>query len=111
MYRCSSNFSLRAARGSPGGHRCSQVSWRNENTEALAPDDHAVIVLRTDAGRDRIALAALEGAQAAEVDEHHVFQVGRCVDRRLWDQIDVERWSRPDFEIGLEKHGALIHAD
>ena len=62
---------------SPCGNGCGQVRWRDENAEALAPDDRALIVLQIDAGWDRIALTALEGAQATEIDEHDVLQVRR----------------------------------
>ena len=96
---------------SPRRHRRGQVGWRDQNAELLAPDDHALIVLQIDAGRDRIALAALECAQAAEVDEHHVFDVGGRADRRLGHQIDVKRRSRADLEIGFEIDRALVDAD
>jgi hypothetical protein len=68
---------------SPCGHDRRQIGRRDENAQALAPDDYAPIVLQVDARWDRIALAALEGAQTSEIDEHHIFQIERCADRRL----------------------------
>jgi len=64
-------------RSSPCGNGCRQIRRRDENAEALAPDDHALIILQVNTGRDRIALTAFEGAQAPEIDEHCVLQVGR----------------------------------
>jgi hypothetical protein len=62
------------------GNGCGQVRRRDENAEALAPDDDALIILQIDAGRDRIALAALEGAQTSEIDEHHILRSRRGYD-------------------------------
>ena len=60
---------------SPCGNGCGQVRRWYENAEALAPDNHALIVLQIDAGRDGISLATLEGPQTSEIDEHDVLQV------------------------------------
>src|SRR5262245_20129640 len=44
-----------------------QVRRRDQHAEGLAPDDDAGIVLEIDAGGNRVALTALEGAQAPKV--------------------------------------------
>src|SRR6266850_7295456 len=53
-----------------------QIGRRNQHAELAAPDDDALIVLQVDARRDGVALAAFEGAQAPEIDEHRVAEVG-----------------------------------
>src|SRR5262245_27361505 len=70
-------FCRRAETASPCGYCSGQIGWRDEHTEALAPDDHALVVLRIDARGDWIALTALEGAQTTEIDEHRVLKVRR----------------------------------
>ena len=67
----------RAETASPCGYCSGQIGWRDEHAEALAPDDHALVVLWIDARRDWIALTALEGAQTTEIDEHCVLKVRR----------------------------------
>src|SRR6266542_2027701 len=46
----------------PSSLRRDQIGRRDQHAEALAPDHDGGIVLETDAGRDRIALAALARA-------------------------------------------------
>src|SRR5262245_39632542 len=74
--------------------RSLQIRRRDQHAEALAPDDHARVFREIDARRDRIALAALERAQPAEIDEHDVLHVGRGADRRFRHQVDMERRAR-----------------
>src|SRR5437773_12347025 len=95
----------------PRSRRRHQIGRRNQHPEGLAPDDDARIVVEVDAGWDRIALAALEGAQAAEVDEHLLLQVRVGADRRLRYQVNVERRPRTDLEIALQENRALVDAD
>ncbi len=54
----------------------STLNWRHQMIDAL-------VLGQVDARRDRVALAALEGAQAAEVDEHRVAEVASS--RRMPD--------------------------
>src|ERR1043166_4831626 len=51
-------------------HGGAQIGRRYQHAESFAPDDHALVFAQIDARRNRIALAPLEGAQAAEIDEH-----------------------------------------
>src|SRR5258705_8681502 len=110
---------MRAIRASVGGYstlprracapekRCRallhelQVRRRDQHAEGLAPDDDARIVLEVDAGGDRVALAALECAQAPEIHVLDALQIGRAADRHLRHQVDVERWAWPDLEIAF----------
>src|SRR3954454_1414624 len=68
-----------------------QVRRRDQHAEDLAPDDDARIVLEIDPGGNRVALAALKGAQPPEINVLHSVQVCRAADRHLWHQVDVER--------------------
>src|SRR6266508_1217444 len=95
----------------PSSWRRDQIGRRDQHAEALAPDHHAGIVLEIDAGRDRIALAALERAQAAEIDIHQLLDVIRAADVRLRREEDVEGRSGPDLEVAFQEYRALVHAD
>ena len=53
-----------------------QLRRRNQNPELLAPDRHMAVGLEVDAVGDIEILAALEGAEAAEVDEHGLVDLG-----------------------------------
>ena len=59
-----------------------QVGGRDQHAEALAPDDD-------------VALAALEGAQAAEIHIHHAVHVRRSADLRLRHEIHVKSGPGP----------------
>src|SRR5262249_7196495 len=83
-----------------------KVGRRDQHRELLAPDDHALEFPKIEARRDGVALAALEGAQAAEVDEHLAREIARGLDRALRHQIEVELAARPDPEVAL-KEGAV----
>src|SRR5215510_1602722 len=52
-----------------------QVRRRNQHAERLAPDDDARIVLEIDARGNRVALAALEGAQPPEIHVLDALQI------------------------------------
>src|SRR5437016_874761 len=95
----------------PRSRRGHQIGRRDQYPEGLTPDDNARIVLEIDARGDRIALTALEGAQAAEIDEHLLLEVRVGTDRRLRHEIDMECRPRPDFKIALQEDRALVDAD
>ena len=80
-----------------------QIRRRDQHAELPAPDDYALVVLQVDAGRDGIALAALEGAQAAEIDEHRLAEIRALADAGLGHEVDVERRAGPDLESGSRK--------
>src|SRR5258708_6191601 len=88
-----------------------QVRRRDQHAEGLAPDDDARIVRESVAGWNRVALAAMEGAQAPEIDVLDALQVCGAADRHLRHQVDVERRAWPGLEIPFEEHCALIHTD
>src|SRR5882672_9799430 len=85
----------------PRSWRRHQIGRRDQHPEGLAPDDDARIVLEIDAGGDRVALTALEGAQPPEINVLDALQVCRAADRRLRHQVDVKRRARPDLEIAF----------
>src|ERR1044072_153706 len=97
-----------AARASPLPRH---IRRRERHAELPAPDDDALVVRQIDAGRDRITLAALEGAQAAEIDEHRIAEVGVLAQAGFRHQVDMERRARPDFAVRLEETGALVDRD
>ena len=72
------------------------------------PNKTTVDGMQVKASGDRKLLAAFEGPQAPEVDEHGAGHVTRRADLLLWDQVDVELRARPDGEILLEEQGVLI---
>src|SRR5215216_5524940 len=96
---------------SDSSSRCRrEVGRRDQHAEALAPDHHARVALEVDAGGNRVALAALEGTQAAEIDIHQIFHVGGAADGRLRYEQHMEGRPGSDLEIGFEEDGALVDA-
>src|SRR5256885_7979688 len=70
------------------GHR--QIGWRDQHAEALAPDDHALVSLQVHPGGNGVALASLERAQAAEIDEHGIAEIAVAANACLWNEVDVK---------------------
>src|SRR5262245_9792599 len=85
-----------------------EIGRRDQHAEALAPDDHARIILEIDAGRYGVALAALECTQPPEVDIHHAGHVGARANVCFRHQINMKRGPRSDLEVGFQKHRALV---
>ena len=81
------------------GNLARQVGGRDQHRELLAPDDDALELREVEAGGNGVALAALEGAQPPQVDEHLPGEIARGPQLRPRHQVDVELGARADLEI------------
>src|ERR1700730_3294594 len=88
-----------------------EIGGRDQHRKALAPDYDARVLAEIDTDRNRVALAALEGAQAAEIDVHRLLHLAGVANAGLRHHQHAERRARAYLEIGLEEHRLLVHAD